>query len=123
MATANLSKNNGTVNTTNDSVVIVQNLDGLPGGRTLNVTGFPDSEISAGHVIIKETATGEYKPLPVNGTKPAGHDYAGYLVASLSVENAQAAIMYAGTVNEAYCKYPIPAEAKTSINRVTIINE
>ena len=59
MATANLSKNNGTVNTTNDSVVIVQNLDGLPGGRTLDVTGFPDSEISAGHVIIKETATGE----------------------------------------------------------------
>tara|TARA_B110001452_G_scaffold28410_1_gene22317 strand:- start:4591 stop:4962 length:372 start_codon:yes stop_codon:yes gene_type:complete len=123
MATADLSKNNGTVHTTNDSVVIVQDLDGLPGGRTLNVTGFPDSEISAGHVIIKETATGEYKPLPVDSTKPAGYEYVGYLVASLSVENAQAAITYAGTVNEAYCKYKIPAEAKTSINRVTIINE
>ena len=123
MATANLSKNNGTVNTTNDSVVIVQNLDGLPGGRTLDVTGFPDNEISAGHVIIKETATSEYKPLAVNGIKPAGHNYVGYLVASLRASNAQAAIMYAGTINEAYCKYPIPAGAKTSINRVTIINE
>lgn len=123
MATANLSKNNGTVNTTNDSVVIVQNIDGIPGGRTLNVEGFPDKEISAGHVIIKETASGGYKPLPITGEIPSGHTYAGYLVASLSVENAQAAIMYAGTVNEAYCKYPIPAAAKTSINRVTIINE
>lgn len=109
--------------TTNDSVVIVNHVHGIPGGRTLNVTGFADDEISAGHVIIKETATGEYKPLPVSGTLPGGHTYVGYLVASLKKDKPLAAIMYAGTVNEAYCKYPIPAACKTAVNRVTIINE
>lgn len=121
MATANLSSN-ASADTTNDSVVIVEHLEGIPGGRTLNVTGFGDDEISAGHVIIKETATGEYKPLPVNGTLPANHTYEGYLVASLKTNSAQAAIMYAGTINEAYCKYAIPSAAKQALNRVTIIN-
>ena len=82
MATANLSSKES-VDTTKDSVVITKNLETVAGGRTLDVTGFSDEEISAGHVIIKETATSEFKPLPTNGTKPAGHDYAGILVASL----------------------------------------
>lgn len=123
MATANLTSSSS-VDTTNDSVVIVENLEGIPGGRTLDVTGFADDEISAGHVIIRsDNAPKDYKPLPVSGTLPANHTYKGYLVGSLKKSNPQAAIMYAGTVNEAYCKYPIPTGAKTALNRVTIINE
>src|SRR5690606_31929219 len=38
------------------------------GGRTLDVTGFSPNLIKGGHVIIKETATGEYKPMPVTGS-------------------------------------------------------
>ena len=122
MATANLSSSQS-VDTTNDSVVIVSVLGTVPGGRTLDISGFTDGEISAGHVIIKETATGTFKPLPIDGVKPADHTYEGYLIASIKASNAQAAIMDQGKVNEAYCKYPIPAGAKTSISLVKIIDE
>ena len=122
MATVNLASKSS-VDTTNDSVVIVKNLEGIPGGRTLNVTGFNDKEISAGHVIIKETSTGEYKPLPVSGTIPGSHTYAGILVSSVKTDNAQAAIMVRGTVNEAYCKYPVPAGAKTALTLIRFISE
>lgn len=122
MPTANLTSKSS-VDTTNDSVVIVNHLEGIVGGRTLDVTGFADTEISAGHVIIRETATGNLKPLPVTGTLPADHTYAGILVASLSVDNAQAAIMVRGTVNEAYCKYAVPAGAKTALSLIRFISE
>ena len=45
MATANLSSRN-TVYTTNDSVVIVKYIEGILGGRALDVEGFPDRELS-----------------------------------------------------------------------------
>lgn len=50
-----------------DSVVIVDNFQSIRGGRSLNTTGFTPTYIRAGHVIIHETATNEYKPMPVNG--------------------------------------------------------
>lgn len=122
MPTANLTSKSS-IDTTNDSVVIVNHLEGITGGRTLDVTGFADSEISAGHVIIEEDASGDLKPLPTNGTLPADHTYRGILVASLSVDNPQAAIMVRGTVNEAYCKYPVPAAAKTALSLIRFISE
>lgn len=122
MATVNLTSKTS-VDTTNDSVVIVKHIEGIPGGRTLDVTGFGDEEISAGHVIIKETATGEYKPLPVTGSLPASHTYAGILVSSLKTDKAQAAIMVRGTVNEAYCKYAVPSGAKTALTLIRFISE
>lgn len=122
MATVNLTSKSS-VDTTNDSVVIVKHLEGIPGGRALDVTGFGDDEISAGHVIIKETATGEYKPLPVSGTLPGGHTYAGILVSSIKTNNAQAAIMVRGTVNEAYVKYAVPSGAKTALTLIRFISE
>ncbi len=64
MATANL--NNDVVNgsASKDSIVIVDNFQSIRGGKTLDTTGFTPAVIQAGHVIIKETATGEYKPMP-----------------------------------------------------------
>ncbi len=122
MATANLTSKES-IDTTRDSVVIVKNLETVAGGRTLDTTGFSDEEISAGHVIIKETATGEYKPLPTNGSLPANHTYEGILVASLKTAKPLAAIMVRGTVNESYAKYSIPAGAKTALSLIRFINE
>lgn len=52
-----------------DSIVIRLNLESIPGGRSLDVTGFSPTVIRKGHVIIKASATGgEYKPMPVTGT-------------------------------------------------------
>lgn len=67
MATANLNNAPQTFDDGNDSIVIVDNFQSIRGGRTLDVTGFAPTVIRAGHVIINETATNEYKPMPVDG--------------------------------------------------------
>lgn len=70
MATANLNGVSSTFGMGNSSVVIVDNFQSIRGGRTLNVTGYDATSILyPGHVIIKETSTGEYKPMPANGYK------------------------------------------------------
>jgi hypothetical protein len=65
MAVADLTNEPQELLTSNDNVVIVDNFQSVRGGRTLDVTGFKPEVIKAGHVIIRETATGEYKPMPV----------------------------------------------------------
>jgi hypothetical protein len=52
-----------------DSVTIVNYIEGIPGGRSLDVAGFTPKAIRAGHVVIKDTATGDYKPMPVSAAK------------------------------------------------------
>ncbi len=102
------SLSNGTVkvDTTLDSVVIVDNFQSIRGGRSLDMTGFTPDTIKAGHVIIRSTATGDYKPMPLNGgatayaALPADHTYAGILIASLLKTRPFAGIMVRGTVNK-----------------------
>jgi hypothetical protein len=69
MAVVDLTNEAQEVLTGNDNVVIVDNFQSIRGGRTLDVTGFTPEVINAGHVIIKETATGEYKPMPLTNDK------------------------------------------------------
>ncbi len=117
-----LSKTRQTIDTTNDSVIIVEHIADLPGGRTLDVTGFPDDEISAGHVVIKDEE-GVYKPLPTDGNVPASHTVEGVTVASCKKDNAQVSVMYNGTVNEAYAKYPYSDAVKKKLSLIKFINE
>lgn len=65
MATVSLNNEAQSIITGNDNIVIVDNFQSIRGGRSLDTTGFGPDVIKAGHVIIKETATGEYKPMPV----------------------------------------------------------
>lgn len=125
MSTANLNSEGISVDTGNDSIVIVLNAETIPGGRTLDVTGFTPDVIKAGHIIIEETATKELKPMPVNagGTAyaalPANHTYKGVLVASILKTKPFASILVRGTVNEKAFEngggYPTPAGAKTDL--------
>jgi hypothetical protein len=64
MSTVNLSNTPESIVTSNDSIVIVDNFQSIRGGRSLDATGFTGKVLRAGHVIIKETATGNYKPMP-----------------------------------------------------------
>ena len=88
-----------------DSVVIVDNFKSKRGGATLDTTGYPLPYIRAGHVIIQETATGELKPMPLNGTNdgygslPGGHTYYGILINTVKTDRPFAGIMFEGTVN------------------------
>ena len=105
MAYANLNNDGMEVITGNDSIVIVENLESIRGGRTLDVTGFTPEVIKAGHVIIQSTANGEYKPMPLASgdaaydALPANHVYAGILVSTVRTKKAFAGIMVRGTVN------------------------
>ena len=115
MATANLMNEPQEILTGNDNVVIVDVFQSVRGGRTLDVTGYPHDVINAGHVIIKETATGEYKPMPLNvdgdayAALPEGHTYAGVLIASVLTKRPFAGILVRGTVNPAAAPFAMTA--------------
>ena len=94
-----------------DPIVIRNYVSGEKGGKVLDVEGFTPEYIKAGHVIIKETETGTYKPMPVSGDAyaalPEGHEYVGVAYATKSVKEPLVAIMYAGTVNDVASPYPV----------------
>ncbi|MDR0385389.1 MAG: hypothetical protein LBH60_04870 [Prevotellaceae bacterium] len=125
MAEVNLNKKLDGFDAGLDSVIIVSYLEGIPGGRALDVTGFSDAVISAGHVVIKETATGEYKPMPVSGgdygALPSGHTIVGVTVSTVTTDEASVSIMVRGSVNKVASRYPVtPAiEAALPLIRFT----
>lgn len=98
----------------NDAIVIREFISGLEGGRTLDMTGFTDKVVKAGHVIITD-GKGSYKPMPVTGTGetatygelPANHSYAGILYRSILVAEPAASVMTWGIVNEVAVPYPM----------------
>lgn len=99
------------LNSENDGIIIVDFFSGYRGGVTLDVTGFGLNVINAGHVIIKETATGIFKPMPLNGgatayaSLPADHAYAGILASSIPTAKPFASVMTNGTVNPSAVKF------------------
>ena len=90
-----------------DSIVIQKYISGIKGGRTLDVTGFADSVIKAGHVIIVKDGT--YAPMPVSGgvygALPEGYAYAGVLYRSILAAKPAASIMTWGEVNSVAMPY------------------
>ena len=88
-----------------DTLVIVDNFQSKRGGVTLDVTGFSKPYIRGGHVVIKETATGELKPMPLNSggtaydTLPVGHTYYGHVVNSVLTSKPFVGITRRGAVN------------------------
>ena len=95
----------------NDSIVIQKWISGINGGRTLNVEGFAEKVIKAGHVIIVKD--GDYKPMPVSGeaygTLPSGYTYAGVLYRSIPADKPAASIMTWGEVNSEALPYSMNA--------------
>jgi len=97
-----------------DSVVIQKYISGIKGGRTLDVAGYTEKVLKAGHVIITD-GKGTYKPMPVIGTGdsaaygelPSGHSYAGILYRSILTAQPAASIMTWGEVNVKAAPYPM----------------
>lgn len=97
--------------TGNDNIVIRKYIDGIEGGRDLDITDFKSvtgsTVLHAGHVIIKKD--GAYKPFPVKkgeddaiayDSLPAGYTIAGILVSTIDATTHGAAIMTRGKVNK-----------------------
>lgn len=111
MAYASLNHAAITIDTSKDSIVIVDNFQSVRGGATLDVTGFTPSEIAPGHIVIQETATGELKPMPVSGSAfaalPTGHTYFGIVINRIQTAVPFAGIMVRGTVNPNAMPYTV----------------
>ncbi len=111
MAQANLANASSSVETNKDSIVIVDNFQSIRGGRTIDVTGFVPAVINAGHIIIRETSTGELKPMPISGSAfdalPASHTYHGILISTILTAKPMAGILVRGTVNPSAMPYTV----------------
>lgn len=121
-ATANLSKTGEVVGFGLDSVVIVNYVGGIPGGRTLDVTDFAPDTIKAGHIVIRSTVDETvYKPMPVvsggdaYASLPSDYEYVGIVVSSVSKDAPFVGIMNHGTFNDVASPYPLTAEIKSAL--------
>ena len=65
MTVVNLVNEPQGVITGNDNIVIVNYFDGIRGGRSLDLTGYTEKFVKAGHILI-ETSDGKIQPLPVS---------------------------------------------------------
>lgn len=93
-----------------DSVVIRNYVDGIKGGKVLDVSGFTGDVIKTGHVIIKSN-TDVYKPMPINndgtayGSLPANHTYVGVSMTTMPKTEPIVGIMTAGEINDTAAPY------------------
>lgn len=122
-AKVNLANDPEVILTGNDSVVIRQYNGGVTGGRSLDMTGFTEPVVKAGHVVIKvldeDGVNYTYKPMPVaNGaydSLPASHEYAGVVVASKPTTEPMVGIMDDGRVNDEAMPYPLSSEMRSAL--------
>jgi len=123
MPTANLNRESTLVSTGKDCIVVINAVTGLPGGCTLDVSGLPSDikVLEAGHIIVKTTATGVYKPLGLTGTplaydsKDGGDEWVGVLKTSIPVSDPRAAIVTSGQINAAASPYPVTETIKAGL--------
>lgn len=111
-----------------DSIVIQKYISGIKGGRTLDVTGFTENVIKAGHVIIVKD--GVYSPMPVAEGNyvalPEGAAYAGVLYRSVLAAKPAASIMTWGEVNAVavpYAMETILADFKAACPHIDFIKD
>lgn len=87
-----------------EAVVIRKYLNGITGGVVLDVSNFTGEFIQCGHVIIRDTTSGEYKPMPVSGTAygtlPTGCEYVGICMATVPTDTPHVGVLTAGEVND-----------------------
>lgn len=114
MTVVNLVNEPQGIITGNDNIVIVNHFDGIRGGRSLDLTGYTEKVVKAGHVLII-TTDGKVQPLPVSegAYTPLASDatskYYGILVATIPASKPFAAIMTRGTINPKAAPYTMSA--------------
>lgn len=113
--------------TGNDTIVVPRVFETVIGGRTLDTTDYTLEVIPAGHVVIKEDATGNHKPMPVNGvayaSMPANHTVVGVVISTVDTKKPFVGICVRGTVNEAASLYPPTSAIKSALPLIRFIKE
>jgi len=118
MAFVDLTKSTSNPTNGKDQVVIEKRLSFINGGRSLDVTGVTEEALYAGHIIVKDATTEEYKPLKIEGenfSPPiAGETIVGVLGDSILVNKAFATILTAGVLNEKALPFKLTTEVKAA---------
>ena len=83
-----------------DPIVIRKYIAGIKGGKVLDVTGFTEDYIRAGHVIVRVSG-GAY------GSLPGNCEYVGVSVSTKSVKEPFVSIMHTGVVNDEASPYQL----------------
>lgn len=105
MAVVDITTSSTAIGRDLDNLVVRENYTARDGGVTLDTEGYPLPYIRGGHVIIRETATGELKPMPLNGsndgygTLPASHTYYGHQIQTCSTDKPFVGVTYHGKIN------------------------
>lgn len=112
MELVNLTNGKETIVFGNDSIVIQKFGGGLKGGRALNMAGYTEPYLKAGHVIITD-GKGDYLPMPVAdgayAALPTNHTFAGVLYRTIKASKGDASVMFDGEVNIEAVPYPMDA--------------
>lgn len=111
---------------TKQGIVVIKDVADLPGGCTLDVEGF-EEDLQAGHIIVVDTQTGDYKPLGVEEGEykklGATERYFGVLKRDTYLRDADGAITVIGTVNAAASPYPITDEIRKGLPAIVFLYE
>lgn len=114
-----MNETGNSIDTTKDRLVIKDLFESKRGGATIDFTGYPHPVLYAGHMIIRNTVTGDYKPMPVVGDAyaalPINHAYDGVLIATITSAWPLGGIMYRGVVNPVPAPYPFTADMRTAM--------
>ena len=129
MATyASLNRDSYLIDDGNDSKVIIRNLAAIPGGVTLDMTGWTPDYVRAGHIIKHNTSTGVYSPLGITGSEndtyaslEANEEYAGVLITSVLKSKPFAPVMVIGAVNAAASPYAVTSTIKSGLPRIEFL--
>lgn len=113
----------------NDTIVVPRVFETVIGGRTLDTTGYTQETVRAGQVVIKEDASGDHKPMPLNaeGTSyaalPSGHSVVGVVISTVDTKKPFVGICVRGSVNEEASPYPVTTAIKTALPLIRFIKE
>lgn len=126
---ASLNDEKKSFDTGNDTIVVPRVFETVVGGRTLDVTGYTPEVIKAGSVVIKEDATGNHKPMPLNSgaaayaALPAGHTIVGIVISTVDTKKPFVGISVRGSVNEVASPYPVTTAIKTALPLIRFIQD
>ena len=128
MAITSLNRDSYLIDDGNDYKVIVRDLADVPGGRSLDMTGWTPDVIRAGHIIKHNTTTDEYAPLGITGSNSDTYasleeyeEYAGVLKVSVTKDRPLAAIMTMGEVNAAASPYPVTSTIAAGLPQIKFL--
>lgn len=107
------------------SPVIQQIVSVIPSGATLDLSGWNEEIVKAGTLIVKDSTSGEYKPLGVTGSDYTAPDetapLVGVLLYDISKTSPHGSILTAGQVNTALAPIKITKELAGKLPRIDFL--